>query len=252
MNNNIVRTINKKVQYGEKSKAVRAREEQARRAVLEHYGVDDVRTLTAEAESDLFRRDAIEQAELSDLYSIASAIAWKKMRFKFNQGYDSFATTNQSLHDELADTALCGMTEYVAEQYGTPFAAGAAIALDSEPETVIRAGYQAMDSFINQTARDERKHMFADISECHDALELQDVTANIESGYRDSELDELFKTCVAEMNPRQEQVFKYLLKGYTDETIAKRLGCTRQNVTKIRHTVRKRLQAVRDYLTEQE
>ena len=245
--NNIINEMSKKVRYSEKSTAVRKREELARHEVLERYGVDDTRTLTAETESELFRRDAIERAELTDLYNIASATAYKKMRFKFNQGYDSFAVTNQSLHDELADTALCGMVECIYTLYGL-FAPQTA--LEDEPQAVIRAGYQAMDSYINQTARDERKHMFADVNDKdEDGNELyQDVTAIIESGFAESELSDTYKLVVSALTARQKQVFKYMLKGYTDETIAKKLRCNRRNVVKIKHTVRKRLQFVRDDL----
>lgn len=259
MNNNIIAKMNKEVKSSEKSKAVQAREEQARRELLNRYGVDDTRTLTAEAESEIFRRDSIEQAGLTDLYSIASAIAYKKMRFKYGQGYDSFAVTNQSLHDELADCAVVGMTGYIHEYhvheyhptYGVlTYETAIPIALVDDVEAVIRAGYAAMDSFINQTARDERKHMYADISYRDDDGEelFQDVTAVIESGFEDSELFDVYERVVSALKPRQVQVFKYMLKGYTDETIAKRLKCNRRNVVKLKHVIRKRLAFVRDEL----
>lgn len=247
----IIKTVKKEITT-EKSTAVLAREKEARMQVLSQRGVTDMRNIDSVRECEIFHEVAIEETgdQYKDLFAVASGIAFKKMRFKFNQGYSSFSVSNMSLHDELADVALFGMIEYVNAIAGTVDSVTLSTVFTDEPQQVIRAGYSAMDRLTNQVARNERKHLYADVSENPNVLELQDVTAVIEHNYIDSDLQELFTLCCQNMTPPQKAVFKYLLKGYTDETIAQRLKCSRVNVTKIRHTVRKKLQTVREYLHE--
>lgn len=228
------------------SVTAKTREREARKEVLERYGVTDMRDVDISKEVDIFHAENISLAgePWATLHKIAPAIAYKKMRFKYLQGYDSFnPASNYTLHDDLTGDALTAMAEYIVNTHCKPVAV-----MRYDLKNVIRAGYAGMDKRIDTSARDERKHLFADVYDVNGVSELQDVTACIESNYIGSDIEWIFNIVKDTLTARQLQVFKYRLKGYTDETIAKRLKCSRVNVTKIRHAISERLQFLREYL----
>lgn len=245
---NIINTLKTDTRNASKGSTVAAREKSARMDVLAEYGVSDVRDINAMQELHALYDNAVQQAgePWASLYKIAPAIAYKKMRFKYNQGYDSFnPDNNHSLHDDLAADALAAMTEYIVETGCKPLAA-----FRYDLRNIIRAGYSGMDKRINDAARNDRQHLFVDVFNCNGAMQLQDVTATIEHNYIGTDAEWLFNQIAAALTPRQLAVFKYRLQGFTDETIGKRLGCSQPNVTKLRHTIEKRLQFIREYLHE--
>lgn len=244
----IINTLKKDTRTTAKGSTITAREKAARMAILAEYGVSDIRDINAAQELHALQDNAVNLAgePWISLYKIAPAIAYKKMRFKYNQGYDSFnPDNNRSLHDDLTADALAAMTEYIVNTHCKPLAV-----FRYDLRNVLRAGYAGMDKRINDAARNDREHLFVDVFDSTGAMQLQDVTATIERNFVGSDAEWLFNEIAAALTPRQMQVFKYRLQGFTDETIGKRLGCSQPNVTKLRHTIETRLQFIREYLHE--
>lgn len=109
-------------------------------------------------------------------------------------------------------------------------------------------GYKACNQEGRAIRQNVYKHLYIEAYTDEDnnpMYDIVDVTAQIQVEEAVGN-NEVIKELWQHFKPTQKTVIKYVSQGYTDETISKRLGCTRRNVCKIRHTYkRKALEVVK-------
>ena len=106
---------------------------------------------------------------------------------------------------------------------------------DDELYEIRKACYNATNQEMYRIKRDIKKHLYIETM-IPDAdgetmvTQIEDVTANIEKEYL-----EIWETIKPYTTIQDRKILKYIAKGYTYETIAKRLGCSKSTVfTKVR------------------
>ena len=106
---------------------------------------------------------------------------------------------------------------------------------DNELYEIRKACYNATNQEMYRIKRDAKKHLYIETM-IPDAdgetmvTQIEDVTTNIEK-----ECLEIWETIKPYTTIQDRKILKYIAKGYTYETIAKRLGCSKSTVfTKVR------------------
>lgn len=167
-----------------------------------------------------------------DLLALGVRTGYNAMKSKYYKSASEDLNPNKN-HAELEDfkgISLLTICEYMASadiEYTIS---------DKELHTVRRCCYDAVNHEAYRIKRDAKKHLYIenlipDEDGENIVTQIEDVTARIEHE-EDFELWELLKPYTT---IQDRKILKYIAKGYTYETIAKRLKCSKSTVfTKVR------------------
>lgn len=162
-----------------------------------------------------------------DLLALGKRTGYNAMKSKYHKSALEDLNPNKN-HAELEDfegMSLLAICEYMASadiEYTIS---------DEELHIIRRSCYDAVNHEAYLIKRDAKKHLYIetlipDEDGENIVTQIEDVTARIEheEGF---ELWELLKPYTT---IQDRKILKYIAKGYTYETIAKRLGCSKSTV----------------------
>lgn len=159
------------------------------------------------------------------------------------EDYNPNNPDNKATLDDFVGNATLGIYEYIIENglYNEPFT-------DETLHNCRLAGYKKCNIEGKAVRQKAFKHLYLDAPSYDDegneiGVDYIDITAEIRAT-ETIENNEILAEIMPHFKQRQVQVIKYIAQGYTDETIAKKLDCTRQNINKIKHTIHKKAVAI--------
>lgn len=161
------------------------------------------------------------------------------MRSKYNRSgistMDIYNPNNYATLQNMQSQATLGIYEYLASNN---------LISGATPEDLRqarKAGYKACNLEMRALQAQERKHIFIDMFSTNEdgepSLEIVDVTATIES--RNNEILMSIEPYCTETDIK---IIKMVSKGYTMETIAKKIGVSKRHAFRLLADARERAQ----------
>ena len=165
----------------------------------------------------------------NDLLELGKRTGYNAMKSKYHKSAseDLNPDRNHAELDDFKGMSLLAICEYMASTELDDTIS------DEELYTIRRCCYDAVNHEAYRIKRDAKKHLYIESlipDEDGETMitQIEDVTANIEHE-EDFELWELLKPYTT---IQDRKILKYIAKGYTYETIASRLGCSKTMVFK--------------------
>lgn len=166
-----------------------------------------------------------------DLLALGNRTGYNAMKSKYQMSGMEDLNPNKNIA-ELED--FQGISILTISEYVTDFNLEGDIS-DDDLYEIRKACYNATNQEMYRIKRDIKKHLYIETM-IPDAdgetmvTQIEDVTANIEK-----ECLEIWETIKPYTTIQDRKILKYIAKGYTYETIAKRLGCSKSTAfTRVR------------------